>query len=144
MADNYNFSEGSGRTARAVDVGGALYPVHYDEARTAGGAEVSRYLDLGVTGQVCKASAGQLYGYMFHNAATATRWLKVYDKATAATEADTPKITLGLPAGQSGHIEFGKGIPLSAGISARATTGIADADTGAPGANEVSINLLWK
>lgn len=29
-------------------------------------------------------------------------------------------------------------------ICAAATTGIADADTGAPGANEVSVNILYR
>ena len=111
---------------------------------TSGGVLVSRNLDVGTTGTVAKGSAGQVYGYYFSNGHTSSaRFLKLYNKATAATDADTPVMTLRLPADSAGHIDFGKGIAFSAGIGYRATTGIADNDVGAPGSNEVTVNLLY-
>lgn len=111
---------------------------------TSGGASVSRNLDTGTTGTVAKASAGQVYGYYFSNAhASDARFLKLYDKATAATVGDTPLMTLRLPFDSGGHVFFGTGVEFDNGIGYRATTGVADADTGAPGSNEVIINLLY-
>jgi hypothetical protein len=36
------------------------------------------------------------------------------------------------------------GVDFTAGISARATTGVADNDTGAPSANDVIVNIFYK
>ena len=112
-------------------------------AADAPGLDVYRALDAGTTGAVAKASAGALYGGYFFNAGASIRYLKVYNKATAPTSSDTPVLTIPLPIG-GGAIAFGGiGIEFSAGISVRATTGVADNDTGAPGSNEVIINLFY-
>lgn len=106
-----------------------------------------RNLDLGVAGQVVKASPGQITGYYIaNNAAAAARFVKFYNKATAPTQADTPVFTYEIP--QASKIE--RSIPLdtlvnfSAGISLRATTGVADSDTGAPSTNDVVVNLEYR
>lgn len=110
------------------------------------GLDPFRSLDIDETEEDVKTSAGKLYGYYFFNAASSPRWLKFYN-ATAANVtvgSTTPLLTLGLPAGGAGHIEFSNGIPFSTAISVACTTGIADADTGAPSANDVSINVFYK
>ena len=108
------------------------------------GSTSYRNLDLGATGQVIKASSGYLYGYYIANNATSVRYLKVYDKATAATQADTPILTLPIPPTGAANAVWGDGIPFSAGISVRATTGVADNDTGAPSTNDVIVNLFYR
>lgn len=107
-------------------------------------ATAYRNLDLGVTGQVVKNAAGTLYTLHAANAAVAARYIKVYAKATAPTAGDTPVLTFALPA--SGVFDFSvpAGVAIASGISLRATTGIADADTGAPTANDVVVSAVYR
>lgn len=119
------------------------WPVYLVPATTAGWS-VYRNLDLGVTGQVAKASAGQFGGGVICNRSASERFLKIYNKATAPTQADTPIFTISLPPGPAtGLPSWMTGVAFSAGISVRATTGLADNDTGAPTANDVVVNLLY-
>jgi len=117
-----------------------------------GGHTTFRSLDLDETEEEVKASAGTIYGIIFTNTSSSTRWLKLYNATAAGTTvgATTPQLTIGLP-GTAGGSDITGSIPIPEGgiafttaISAAATTGIADADTGAPGANEVSINILYR
>ena len=107
------------------------------------GLSTYRSLDLGVTGQVIKSGAGQLYGWYIANNADAARFVKLYDKATAPTGADTPIATIQVPAASAANAFSDLGISFHHGISARASTAIADNDTGAPSANDVVINLFY-
>jgi hypothetical protein len=103
-----------------------------------------RSISLLATGLVAKASAGQMYGYYIANLSSATRYIKVYDKATAADQTDTPVLTLPLPAGAAANVSHPNGVAFTNGIGVRATTGVADNDTGAPSANDVIVNLYYK
>lgn len=112
---------------------------------TTGGSSVYRNIDLLNIGQVVKASAGQIYGIHCYNTnAGATRYLKIYNKATAAVATDTPVMTYVVNGTVPLFISFETGIAFGAGISVRATTGIADNDNVAPAANEVILNLIYK
>lgn len=112
---------------------------------TAGGLSIYRALDANATGANVKASAGQLYGYYIFNAAAATRYVKLYNKATAPTVGtDTPVLTIPIPAGAGANVEFVNGIAFSLGIGIGATTALADNSTAAPTTNDVIVNLLYK
>jgi hypothetical protein len=112
--------------------------------RTSGGLSIYRNIDLDETGVSIKASAGQLYGWYIYNAAATVRYVKFYNKATAATVGtDTPVLTLPLPATSGANVEFSQGIAFATGIAAGATTGVADNSTGAPAANDVQINVFY-
>lgn len=120
------------------------------QPHTAGGCSIFRSLDLDETEEDIKTSAGQIYGMWVTNTATSTRFVKFYN-ATAANVivgTTTPVITIGIPGNSSddvtGLFASTMGIEFGTAISAAATTGIADADTGAPGANEVLINVFYK
>ena len=53
-------------------------------------------------------------------------------------------MTIPLEAGVPTPLNFPAcGIAFTNGISVRATTGIADADTGAPSTNDVTVNLYY-
>lgn len=173
MADNFTANPGSGgSTFASDDISGTHYPrlkiVHGADGTNdgdvstanplpaqlrpmaSGGCDVYRSIDLDETEEEVKASAGVVYGLLFSNTATATRFLKLYN-ATAANVTvgtTTPVITLALPGNAtddvSGVVTFPHGITFSTAITMAATTGIADNDTGAPGANEVIVNLLYK
>mgnify|MGYP000853190708 FL=1 len=113
---------------------------------TTGGCTIFRTLDLDETEEDVKTSAGNVYGYYFYNAATSARYLKFYN-ATAATVSvgtTTPVLTFPLPAGSAGHIAFPFPVGFATAICVAATTGLADADTGAPAANDVILNVYYK
>jgi len=119
--------------------------------RTSGGLSIHRSIDLDESEEEVKASAGQVYGVWFTNTSAGTRWLKFYNDTAAnvAVGTTTPVITIGLPGNTSDDISGalfngGLGIPFSTAICVAATTGVADADTGAPSANDVIINVFYK
>lgn len=121
------------------------------QPHTTGGCSIFRSLDLDESEEEVKATAGQVYGLMFTNTATSTRWLKFYN-ATAANVTvgtTTPVITIGLPGNTSDDISGvfsngGLGITFDTAICVAATTGVADNDTGAPAANDVIVNVFYK
>ena len=79
------------------------------------------------------------------SAAAAARFVKFYDQAAAPTVGtDTPLFTLGLPAGAAANVEFVHWIAFANGIGLGATTGAADANTGAPAANDLSVAVFYK
>jgi hypothetical protein len=120
------------------------------QPHTAGGLSIFRSIDLDETEEDIKTSAGQLYGIWVSNMATSTRFVKFYN-ATAANVTvgtTTPVITIAIPGNSSddvsGLFSSTMGIVFDTAITAAATTGIADNDTGAPGANEVILNAFYK
>jgi hypothetical protein len=77
------------------------------------------------------------------NINAAARYLKLYNKATAPTSADTPVMTILLPPGQTTVIGGNSPIRLPLGIGIRLTTGIAVADTGAVAVAEHSVSIAY-
>lgn len=116
------------------------------EPKAFGGLSLFRTIDLDETEEDVKTSAGTLYGYFIFNAAATTRYVKFYN-ATAANVTvgtTTPVMTIPIPAGAAANVEFSNGIGFSTAICIAATTGVADADTGAPAANDVVMNVFYK
>lgn len=89
------------------------------------------------------SGAKKLGWYIANNASvTNSAFIKVYDKSSAATSADTPKFVIGLAPGASANFSWGDiGKPLANGLSIRATTLRVDSDTTSPTANDVSITF---
>ena len=116
-----------------------------------GGLSIFRSLDIDESEEEIKASAGTVYGMWVTNTATSTRFIKFYN-ATAANVTvgtTTPVITIGIPGNTSDDVSgsFGPGgigIGFATAISVAATTAAADADTGAPSAGDVIINVFYK
>lgn len=100
-----------------------------------------RNLDAQTTGSVVKAFKGGVFEITVSNANAAARFLKLYDKATAPTAADTPIRTYYLPPLSLTPIPTPDGINFELGISLRASTGVADSDNTAPTANDVIVNI---
>ena len=173
MADTFVTNAGSGgNTFASDDISSVHYPriklVHGADGTNDGdistanplpvrvlpvaanGCDLFRSIDLDESEEEVKASAGTVYGIMFSNLATSTRFLKFYNATAASVTVGTttPVLTLALPGNAtddiSGVISFPQGIAFSTAICAAATTGVADNDTGAPGANEVLVNVLYK
>jgi hypothetical protein len=94
--------------------------------------------------QVVKAAPGRLRGLSLHNVAATLRYVKIYDKATAPTSADTPAMRFPLTADGGGMArEYGAGIPFGAGIAVRIAAGIADNDATAVTAGDVVVNIEY-
>lgn len=104
---------------------------------------VFRFVSLSTTGQMASSNGAFLSGGIISNVNAAARYVKLYNKATAATQADTPVMTILVPATTTLVLEPME-LPFPLGISVRATTGAADNDTGAPSANDIIVNLLYR
>ena len=104
---------------------------------------VIRSLDVGTTSVQIFSGAGYLHKITVANQnLTTKRYLKCYQSASA-TQASTPIITIVL---QSNSTEiYDCFLYLSSGgFCVRATTAIADNDTGSPSANDVVISVTYK
>lgn len=103
-----------------------------------------RNINLGSTGVNIKGSAGQVYGWIICNNATAPRFVKFYNKATAPTVGtDTPVMTIELPASSTGQYANSFGIAFATGIGIGATVLVADNDTTNTSTNDVVVNILY-
>jgi hypothetical protein len=113
-----------------------------------GGEGLDSFLSIDVdeSEEAVKASPGKLYGWYLYNLSAGVRYVKIYDglAADVVVGTTTPKLVLPLPAGGGANQILPLGIDFETGITVAATTGIAHNDTGAPGANEVVVNLLFK
>ncbi len=116
-------------------------------ARTSGGTTIFRSIDLDEGAlEVVKASAGQIYWMHVINLASAVRFVKIYNATSGTYGTGTPVLTFPIPTqgdsnGAGFTLSIPNGIAFATGISIGAGTGVADNDTGAPGANEVIVNL---
>lgn len=112
---------------------------------TTSGVSIFRSIDIDESEEEVKATAGNVYGYYFGNTTASARYLKFYN-ATAATVVvgtTAPVITMYLPPTSAGHVTFPYPITFSTAICVAATTGVADADTGAPGASDVLVMVYY-
>src|SRR5262245_19210802 len=105
---------------------------------------VYRNLDVDETGVLVRAKAVTLKGYYVLNAAARIRYLKLYNNTAAPTVGSTtPTLTIPIPAASGANMYNHRGlVDFPKGLGVGATTAIADADTGAPSANDVSVNLI--
>lgn len=106
-----------------------------------------RSISVTATGVILSSTPCQISTLIVANRSASTPlYLKVYDKATAATEADTPVFTIPLPpadeAPSTFTIEFPRGCEpgFDNGLGVRAVSEVADNGTTGAGANEVIVN----
>ena len=117
------------------------------QPHTAGGLTIFRSLDIDETEEDVKTAAGQLYWIHAMNMVATARYLKFYNATAASVTvgSTTPVLTIPIPAnsttGAGFTVSIPQGLAFSTAICVACTTGVADADTGAPGANDVIINL---
>lgn len=117
------------------------------QAATSGGSTPYRYIAAGSANQdsqVVKNAAGQVHSIALGNPSAASRFVKLYDKATAPTSADTPVQTYFLPAGGGNNPPLNVPLAFASGIGIRITTGMGDGDTGTAAAGDVCVSLGYK
>lgn len=109
-----------------------------------------RVLDVNIQGTVLKAALGSFAGGWVTNVSSGTRYLKIYDKASAPLSTDTPLITIAIPTMVAINLAVplgdlaAQGVVFVNGIGVRGTTGVLDADVGAPAPNDVILTALIK
>lgn len=91
-----------------------------------------------------KTSAANVGKITADNLSASTRYLKLYDKASApAVGTDTPFHTFVLPASSQRTLDFPAGLRLSTGFAFAITAALADTDTTAVAAGDVVINYEY-
>lgn len=117
-------------------------------ARTSGGTTIFRSIDLDESEEEVKGTAGQIYWLHAMNLSSAVLYLKVYNATAASVVVGTTTPVLTFPIATQGDtngagftLTVPNGIAFGTAITVAATTGIADNDTGAPGANVMVLNL---
>ena len=93
-----------------------------------------------------KGSAGNIYGWSIQNSTTSTRYVKLYNKASAPTVGtDTPVMTLLIPgatAGAGNNLST-TNIIFSIGIALATTVNPSDSDSTAVSLNDLIINIFY-
>lgn len=161
MADNVAITAGSGTPIATDNVGGVNYqrskvvwgvdgvvtdastaaPLPVEIVPNGGGGNSSHYKSsaASINATVVKASAGVLYSLALYNNSSAVAYLRLYDKATAPSGADTPVGCHGIPG------NGGTAPPLqqefATGISYTLTTGAADNNASAVTLDQVKVNI---
>lgn len=112
---------------------------------TTGGADPKTFLsDASTKTSSWKTSAGTLYALSMGNTNALPCYVRVYNKASAATTSDTPVLRYMVPGSATGGGREASlptfGIVFSLGIQLRITTGAADNDDTAAAANEVTVS----
>ena len=117
-------------------------------ARTSGGTTLYKNIDVDESEDQVKGTAGQIYWIHAMNLANAARYLKIYNATAAKVTVGTTTPDLTFPLATQGDtngagfvLSIPNGIAFGTAITIAATTGVADNDSGAPGANEVVVNL---
>ena len=120
------------------------------QGRATGGTTTFRSIDLDESEEEVKATAGTIYSIHAMNLTTGILYLKLYNLTAANTTVgtSTPTHTYPIPAnadtdGAGFTFSIPQGIAFSTAISAAVTTGVADADTGAPAANAAVVHIQY-
>jgi len=113
-------------------------------ARTSGGTTFFHSNDLDETEESVKGSAGQIYWFHVMNLSSAVIYLQVFNNTsvtvgTTAPDMEFPIATQGDTNGAGFTLSIPNGIEMDTGIIVAATTD--SQGSGAPGANEVFINM---
>ena len=121
------------------------------QGRTTGGLSFYKSIDLDETEEEVKATAGTLYSILAFNRTAAPLYLKFYNATAANVIVGTtvPDMTLVVPAnadsdGAGFTHSVAQGYAFGTAISMAATTGVADADAGAPGVNDCVVLVGFK
>ncbi len=117
-------------------------------ARTSGGTTLYKNIDVDESEDAVKATAGQVYWIHAINLKATPLFLKFYNAATGDVSVGTtvPDLTFPVPSqgdtnGAGFTLSIPNGIAFGTAITIAATTGVADNDSGAPGTNELIVNL---
>ncbi len=115
-------------------------------ARAGIGATPFKNLDIDESEDDISTSACTLYSLILTNLATTTRYVKLYNATAANTTvgSTTPTWTIAVPAGAGFVYSSSVGTAFSTALCIASTTAVGDADSGAPGTNDVVASGSYK
>lgn len=91
-----------------------------------------------------KATSGRVYAIALANTSAAAKFVKLYNKASAPTVGtDVPLHTIALAAGQRCDLSWPAGMSFSLGIAYAITNLVADTNTDAVAANDITGGILY-
>ena len=122
------------------------------DARADVGCDFFKSIDLDESEEEVKATAATLYGGIVMNLKASVLYLKFYNATAANVSVGTtvPSLTIPIPTpGTTNGAGFlisipAIGVKFGTALTVACTTGIADNDSGAPGANECAVALFYK
>jgi hypothetical protein len=91
-----------------------------------------------------KEGPAEVVGVILANTAAAVKYVKLYDKATAPDQNDTPIFTFALPAGRTEDISLPARLDTENGLGIRITNLPADNDNTAVTAVDVIAHILYR
>lgn len=105
-----------------------------------------RSIDLDESEEEVSATATRVTGYFLYNNTASVLFVKFYNATAANTTVGTttPTLTIPIPPNSGANVGFANPLLFSTALSAAATTGVADADTGAPAANALIANIFYR
>tara|TARA_R110001592_G_scaffold45643_3_gene145847 strand:+ start:9374 stop:9793 length:420 start_codon:yes stop_codon:yes gene_type:complete len=110
-----------------------------------GGLEVHKIISAASTNLgFVKKDGGSVYGINLHNKASVPAYLRIFDKASAPVDADTPLVTLTIPAVGTLDMELPIGLRFRLGLGFNITADPTDADATAIVAKDVVGGILWR
>ena len=114
-------------------------------ARTTNGTTTSTLNSAATTNATnLKASAGAVYGLYIMNTSAATKYVRLFNKASAPTPGtDTPIMVIAVPATSSKEVDIPLGIVFSTGIGYTITNAAAVLDATAVAAGDVQLVVTW-
>jgi hypothetical protein len=127
-------------------------PVQLAGGGNTGGALPYSYVSQGTNSDAMVVSNTQttLFSELCVNLQNTVGYLKIYDKATAPANTDTPKLRIPVPC-TSGNTGGGEAFPFppqgvvfTNGLAFRMTGGIADNDNTNVSANALVLNLVYQ
>jgi len=141
---NAYYDGGVVRYGRGNTDGG--FVVSVPSATAPGLTQHSRMASADINATVVKGTAGKLYGFQIANNTASTKYVRLYNKASAPAPAtDTPIRRIAIPPNGVASYHVGQGLDgFTAGIAYVATGGLADTDTTALAANDLTINMDYR
>ncbi len=148
-ADNFDVTQGAGKTIKAIDVGGAgvLVQASADVAFDEAGWTTYTMVSAGSTNATSVSTTPTvLHSIVVQNVNAAVRYIKLFDKASAPTVGtDTPVLNIGLQGSATGpSVSIVVNANFTLGLAFALVTGAALLNNSAVTASDVMLNLLYK
>ena len=112
---------------------------------TVTGTSVNKLVTAATTNAaVIKATAARVYGYHYTNNTAATKYVRLYNKATAPTVGtDSPAVVIPIAPNASVLVDHTIPITFATGLGISVTGGFADNDATVTAVGDVVGHLLW-
>jgi len=129
-------------TAAAI---GSAWPTYLSGKNINGNTSTAVNSAATTNAAFAKASAGTIYSISAMNTSAATKYVRIYNKASAPTVGtDVPVLVIAIPATSSKELSFGVGLTFGTGIAYAITNAAGVTDATAVVAGDVQLLINWQ